>query len=103
MSEDAPAGDLFQGALYVGASFLRRGDFFQAHGSFVRAARLAPEEERELARGLAHLAAAGHKRRLGDERGCQRQLTHARRRLTPFLPRARNLELTALIEDIAAA
>jgi hypothetical protein len=59
---------------------------------------MAAGADRELARGLAHLAAAGHKRRLGDERGCGRQLAHARRRLAPFLPGTRHLDLAGLLD-----
>jgi hypothetical protein len=54
--------------------------------------------ERELARGLVHLAAAGHKLRLGDDRGYRRQVAHARRRLAGFLPEARRLDLAALLD-----
>jgi hypothetical protein len=61
---------------------------------------MAAGSDRELARGLAHLAAAGHKRRLGDERGCERQLAHARQRLEPFLQEAGQLDLAALIEGV---
>lgn len=94
--------DLVGGALAVGARHLRHREFFAAHRAFRRASRLAAEdrEERELALGLAHLAAAGHKRLLGDERGAGRQLTHARRRLAPFLPAARGLALDALVEGV---
>jgi hypothetical protein len=65
----------------------------------LRAAELASGADHELARGLAHLAAAGYKRQIGDERGSDRQLAHARRRLEPFLPEARRLDLAGLLED----
>jgi hypothetical protein len=47
--------------------------------------------------GLSHLAACGYKRAAGDERGAERQLAHARRRLAPFLPEARRLDVSGLI------
>lgn len=94
-----PAGAVFQGALYYGETHLRRGDYGHAYRQFVRAAEAAPgDKERELARGLAHLAAAGYKRAGGDQRGYERQKEHARRRLTPFLPSAWNLDLIELVE-----
>jgi hypothetical protein len=66
--------------------------------AFERAAQLARgPEDRELARGLLHLAAAGYKRMTGDDRGAERQRRHAVRRLTPFLPASRQLDLEALI------
>jgi hypothetical protein len=86
----------------VGESCLRRGDYFHAHRAFVRAAVAAEGDDRELARGLAHLAAAGYKRAAGDERGAERQLAHARRRLAPFLPEARRLDLAALLAAVEA-
>jgi hypothetical protein len=81
----------------VGVRHLQGGEHFAAYRSFLRASELAGPEDRELARGLVHLAAAGHKRRLGDGRGCERQLVHARRRLMPFLPGARGIDLAALL------
>lgn len=91
--------DLFQGALTVGVRHLPKGEYFAAYRSFLRAAALAEgEADRELARGLVHLAAAGHKLRLGDVRGYERQLARARRRLTPFLPSTRGLDLVRLLE-----
>jgi hypothetical protein len=92
--------DRFQGALNVGAGRLRAGDYLAAYRNFRVAYRLAPVSERELPRGLVHLAAAGHKHRLGDARGSCRQLAHARRRLAPFLPEARRLDLASLIDGV---
>jgi hypothetical protein len=97
---DEPAPDLVQGALFVGEAHLRKAEFFHAYRSFVRAATAAEGSDRELARALAHLAAAGYKRARGDERGAARQLAHARRRLAPFLPEARRLDLTALLASV---
>jgi len=83
--------------LFVGDSLLRRRDYFHAYRAFRRAAALAEADDRELAMGLSHLAACGYKRAAADERGAQRQLDHARRRLAPFLPEARRLDLAELI------
>jgi hypothetical protein len=94
-----PAEAVFQGALYYGETHLRRGDYGHAYRHFVRAAEAAPgDRERELARGLVHLAAAGYKRAGGDCRGYERQVEHARTRLEPFLPNAWNLDLVELVE-----
>jgi hypothetical protein len=94
-----PPGAVFQGALYYGETNLRRGDFGHAYRQFVRASEAAPgEEERKLARGLIHLAAAGYKRAGGDRRGYKRQLEHACARLGPFLPDAWNLDLVDLVD-----
>jgi predicted metal-dependent hydrolase len=67
-----------------GKRWLRTSDYFQAYRAFVDAEPFAADEdERELVRGLVHLAAAGYKRKRGDGRGAERQLAHARRRLAP--------------------
>jgi hypothetical protein len=97
VEQGVPAADRFQGSLFVGESNLRRGDYFHAYRAFRRAAAAAEGGDRELALGLSHLAACGYKRATGDERGAQRQLAHARRRLTPFRPEARRLDLDGLI------
>jgi len=94
-----PREAVFQGALYYGKTNLARGDYGHAYRQFTRAAAVAPSPaDRELARGLVHLAAAGYKRAGGDDRGAARQLERARRRLEPFLPAAWNLDLAALLE-----
>lgn len=72
-------------------------EWLGAYRAFLTAAHAAEGEERELARGLVHAAAAGHKRLLGDERGRARQLARARRRLAPFLPRHGELDLEELL------
>ena len=92
-----PAPDLFQGALFAGAAHVRKREWFAAARAFERASRLAGEpEDRELARALLHLAAAGYKDMTGDGGGAERQRRHARRRLAPFLPEARRLDIEAL-------
>lgn len=97
----APGSGRFRGALSFGASRLRRAEYLAAYHDFRRAAALAGDAgERELARGLAHLAAAGYKRRCGDERGWARQLVHARRRLAPFPGPAVRLDLAALLAAV---
>ncbi len=102
--EDPAAPDLFQGALFVGESHLRKREWFHAARSFERAAELAPSpQDRELARALLHLAAAGYKGMTGDGRGAERQRRHARRRLEPFLPEARRLDLAELLQLVERA
>jgi hypothetical protein len=95
--------DLYQGALNVGAARLRKREWFHAARAFARAAELAGNpRDRELARGLLHLAAAGYKDKAGDARGAERQRRHAARRLAPFQLEARRLDhepLVALVED----
>jgi hypothetical protein len=98
-----PPGALYQGALFYGESHLRKGEYLKAVRHFRRAAGNAPDADaRELARALVHLAAAGQKGLTGDEGGAARQLTHARRRLGPFLPESHRVDLAALLASIEA-
>lgn len=93
-----PRGAVFQGALFYGESHLRKGEYLKAVLHFRRAAEAAPDAaDRELARALVHLAAAGQKQLGGDGRGAERQLAHARRRLDPYLPRSHALDLADLL------
>jgi len=75
-------------------------EWLGAYRAFLTAAHAAEGEDRELVRGLAHAAAAGYKRELGDERGRARQLVHARRRLAPFLPQHDGLDLEDLLAGL---
>jgi hypothetical protein len=93
---------LYQGALFYGESHLRKREYLKASQHFARAADGAEGPERELARGLLHLAAAGQKGLCGDRRGRDRQLAHAHRRLAPFLPSSHRLNLKQLIEIVAS-
>jgi hypothetical protein len=96
--EWAPPGALYQGALFYGESHLRKREYVKAADHFRRAAGAAPTEaDHELARALVHLSAAGQNRLAGDARGFERQLAHARRRLAPYLPESRRLDLAALV------
>jgi predicted metal-dependent hydrolase len=93
-----PAERRLELALARGRRLLERGDCFQAYRAFLAAEEAAGPAERELVRGLVHLAAACHKRRSGDERGADRQLAHARRRLAAYGAEARGVPLAALLE-----
>ena len=59
--------------------------------------------EDELVAALRHLAAAGYRAQTGETMRARRQLEHARRRLAPFLPRSRDLELEPLLESVREA
>jgi hypothetical protein len=87
-----------RGALLRGAGHARRREFFAAYRAFLDASRTAAAgDQREFARGLVHLAAAGYKRARGDEPGASRQHAHARRRLEPFRPSYLDVEVDELL------
>ena len=57
--------------------------------------------EDELLAGLRHLAAAGYRSQIGEPARARLQLAHARRRLAPFLPERRGIDLAGLVSAVA--
>jgi hypothetical protein len=97
-NEDWPPPEArLQGILWRAEGHLLRGEYGQASRTLDEAAGLG---EDELVRGLRHLAAAGWRAQNGEPERAQRQLAHARRRLAPFLPGAREVEVAQLLEAI---
>jgi hypothetical protein len=74
-----------------------RGEYGQAARALADASGLG---EDELVAGLRHLAAAGWRLQNGEPERAQRQLAHARRRLSPFLPEARDVEVARLLQAV---
>lgn len=86
-------------ALLRGKAHLARGEWFHAHRAFLVAAGASDGAERELARGLVHVAVARFKALGGDARGAGRQQAHARARLAPFAARLDALGLAEHVEQ----
>jgi hypothetical protein len=86
-----------QGILWDVEGRLFRGEYGQASRALDEAAGLGDDE---LVAGLRHLAAAGWRVQNGEPERGRRQLEHARRRLAPFLPEAREVEVASLIEAV---
>ncbi|MER3408588.1 MAG: DUF309 domain-containing protein, partial [Thermoleophilia bacterium] len=84
--------------LLRGLSLLRQGEYFAAHEELEHAWRAAPAAERDFIQGLIHLAVAWYQAGRGRPIACERQLAKARRRLAPFSPRHRGLD----VEDLLA-
>ena len=53
--------------------------------------------ERDFYQGLVHVAVAWYQAGRGNEVGCERQLEKAARRLGPYAPTHRGLDVTALL------
>ncbi len=87
-----------------GLDLVRRGSFFEAHEVLEEAWRAARTEERDFFQGLVHVAVAWHHARVTGRRvACARQLEKATRRLTPYAPAHRDLDVTALLADLEDA
>jgi predicted metal-dependent hydrolase len=65
--------------------------------------RTAEPAEREFLQGLVHVAVAWYQAGRGNRVGCERQLEKADRRLAPYAPVHRELDVTALLASVEAA
>ena len=76
---------------------LLRGEYGQAVRALADASGLG---EDEFVAGLRHLAAAGWRLQNGEPERARRQLEYARRRLAPFHPEARDVEVARLLDTV---
>jgi predicted metal-dependent hydrolase len=86
-----------------GLELIGRGELFEAHEQLELAWRGAEDAERDFFQGLVHVAVAWYQAGRGRPVACQRQLEKALRRLGPYAPRHRRLELAALIASLERA
>jgi hypothetical protein len=86
-----------------GLDLIRAGRFYDAHEVLEDAWRAALPAERDFFQGLVHVAVAWYQAGRGKEVGCERQLEKALRRLDPYAPAHRGLDVTALLESVEAA
>lgn len=94
-----------EGSYLAGLELLRRGEWFAAHEELELAWRAADPGERDFFQGLVHVAVAWYQAGRGRRVGCERQLEKAGRRLAPYAPEYRGLDLRpilAAIEDARA-
>jgi hypothetical protein len=89
--------------LETGLELIRRGEYFAAHEELEDAWRAAEPEERDFYQGLVHVAVAWYQARRGNRVGCERQLEKAARRLGPYAPQHRDVDVASLLEQVAAA
>ena len=86
-----------------GLELIRSGEFFAAHEILEDAWRAAEEPERDFYQGLVHVAVAWYQAGRGNRVGCERQLEKAARRLGPYAPAHRGLDVAALLASVEAA
>ena len=65
--------------------------------------RAAEPAERDFLQGLVHVAVAWYQAGRGNRVGCDRQLEKARRRLTPYAPAHRGVDIAGLLPQLEAA
>jgi len=83
-----------------GVALIRAGEYFSAHEELELAWRAAPAEEKDFFQGLVHVAVAWYQAGRGRRIGTERQLEKALRRLEPFAPEHRGLELEPLLAQL---
>jgi predicted metal-dependent hydrolase len=89
--------------LREGLDLIRAGAYFEAHEELEDEWREAPPAERDFLQGLVHVAVAWHHARRGNRPGCERQLEKAARRLGPYAPSHRGVDVGAVLDDVGAA
>jgi uncharacterized protein len=87
----------FEAAYRSGVALIRAGEYFAAHEELELAWRAAPTEERDFFQGLVHVAVAWYQAGRGRPIGTERQLLKAVRRLEPFAPAHRGIQLEPLL------
>ena len=86
-----------------GLDLIRRGEYFEAHEELEEAWRAADPAEKDFFQGLVHVAVAWHHAGRGNRPGCERQLAKAARRLGPFAPEHRGVDVGAVLRSVADA
>jgi uncharacterized protein len=86
-----------------GLELIRLGEYFAAHEELEDAWRAAPAAERDFLQGLVHVAVAWYQAGRGNRVGCERQLAKALRRLAPYEPSHRGVDVAATLGSVVAA
>jgi predicted metal-dependent hydrolase len=81
----------------------RAGEFFEAHEAFELAWRAARAEERDFFQGLVHAVVFAYQSGRGRAVGAERQRAKALRRLAPYAPAHRGLDVTRLLATLERA
>ena len=89
--------------LETGLDLIRRGEYFAAHEQLEDAWRAAEPAERDFYQGLVHVAVAWYQAGRGNRVGCERQLEKALRRLGPYAPEHRGVDVASLLAQVTAA
>jgi predicted metal-dependent hydrolase len=86
-----------------GLELIVAGAYFEAHEDLELAWRAAPQAERDFLQGLVHVTVAWYQAGRGNRVGCERQLEKARRRLGPYAPAHRGLDVAATLASVEQA
>jgi uncharacterized protein len=86
-----------------GIAHIRAGRFFEAHEELELVWRDAAPEERDFYQGLVHVAVAWYQAGRGRPVACASQLEKAARRLAPFAPEHRGIDVRGVLDQVEDA
>ena len=92
-----------EAAFKRGLEEIRAGRYFEAHEELEEAWRAASPEERDFFQGLVHVAVAWYQAGRGRPIATARQLEKAARRLAPYTPTHRGVDVAAVLAQVEAA
>jgi hypothetical protein len=95
--------DFISAELERGLDLARAGDYFAAHEALEDAWRASEPAEKDFFQGLVHVVVAWYQAGRGNPVGTERQLEKAARRLGPFSPGHRGVDVAALLRQVEAA
>ena len=87
----------------AGLEHIRARRFFEAHEELELAWRAAAADERDFYQGLVHVAVAWYQAGRGRPIATERQLEKAARRLGPFAPSHRGVDVAAVLAQVEQA
>ena len=90
-------------ALKSGLRLIKQGSYFEAHEELELAWRAAPPEERDFYQGLVHFTVAWYQAGRGRPVATARQLEKAARRLGPFAPAHRGVDVADVLAQVERA
>jgi hypothetical protein len=91
--DDSSVADRYRRGLSLAAA----GAWFEAHEELELAWRACAAEERDFFQGLVHVVVSAYQHGRGRPVGSERQREKAIRRLTPYAPEHRGLDVAALL------
>ena len=92
-----------QSGLERGLQLVDRGEYFAAHEALEEAWRAAEQAERDFFQGLVHVTVAWYQAQRANRVGCERQLEKAARRLAPYAPAHRGVDVGGVLQQVEAA
>jgi predicted metal-dependent hydrolase len=92
-----------EAAFKSGMEQIRAGRYFEAHEELEVAWRAAPAGERDFFQGLVHVAVAWYQAGRGRPVATASQLEKAARRLEPYAPAHRGVDVAHVLAQVDAA